>query len=159
MVIFSQLTKGRYHGSVLTGWKLWFAMRRARREIEGVARQNCPNAKVSSRRGATPNHLSFRIAVNTDKERDCMREKPTLHQQLCNVLVRVGYPSEAAAAHQPRRQSPSASCTLHAGAGGPPSRISSAGFLSTVARSWQSTSAGDRCRNALAACFVRNVSL
>jgi hypothetical protein len=68
----------------------------ATREIQAIARRRCPNAEVSSRRGATLKHLSFRIAVNADKERDCMRGEPNLYQQFCDALIRVGYPSEAA---------------------------------------------------------------
>ena len=85
----------RYHGRVLTSLKFWFAVRRARREIQAIARRHCPNAEVSSRRGATLKHLSFRIAVNTDKERDCMRAEPNLYQQFCDALILVGYPTEA----------------------------------------------------------------
>lgn len=80
---------------MLARWKLWLTVRRARREIEGIARHYCPTAKVFSRRGAAPRHLSFRIATATDKERNSMRAEPGLHQQLCNVLVQVGYPSDA----------------------------------------------------------------
>jgi hypothetical protein len=83
---------------VLTSWKLRLAVRRARHEIEGISRHYCPTAQVSSRRGATPSHLSFRIAVGTDKERDRMRGEPNLYQQLCSALVRVGYPPEAVSA-------------------------------------------------------------
>ena len=96
MAMLRRLPRGRNHGSVLTSLKFWLAVRRAKREIEAIARHHCPNAEVSSRRGATAKHLSFRIAVNTDKERDCMRAEPNLYQQFCNALVRVGYPSEAA---------------------------------------------------------------
>jgi hypothetical protein len=82
-------------GDVLTSWKLWLAVRRARREIERIARHHCPTAKAFSRQGATPRHLSFRIVTTTDKERDRMRAEPNLHQQFCNALVHAGYPSDA----------------------------------------------------------------
>jgi hypothetical protein len=90
----SQPTNGRYHDNVLTSWKLWLAVRRARREIEAIVRTHCGDARVSSRQGATPNHVWFRIAVNTDKERNRLREEPNLYQQLSTALVRVGYPPD-----------------------------------------------------------------
>jgi hypothetical protein len=82
-------------GDVLTSWKLWLAVRQARREVERIARHHCADAKAFRRQGATPRHLSFRIATTTDKERDRMRAEPNLHQQFCNALVRAGYPSDA----------------------------------------------------------------
>jgi hypothetical protein len=45
-------------------------------------------------RGATPWHLSFRVATTTDKERDRMRGEPNLYQQFCNALIQAGYPSD-----------------------------------------------------------------
>ena len=94
--MLQQLTQGRYDARVLTSLRFWLAVRRARREIEAIARHHCPNAQVSSRKGATLKHLSFRVAVNTDKERDCMRAEPNLYHQFCEALIRAGYPSEAA---------------------------------------------------------------
>jgi hypothetical protein len=80
---------------MLTSWKLWLAVHRARREIERIARLRCPTARVLSRQGTTPRHLSFRIATKTDKDRDRLRAEPNLHQQFCNALVHSAYPADA----------------------------------------------------------------
>ena len=77
------------------GWKLSRAVRRARREIEAIARQYCAAARADSFRGATPKHLAFRIAVSTDNERDHLRGQRNLYQQFCEALAHAGYPSDA----------------------------------------------------------------
>jgi len=76
-------------------FKFWLTVRRARRELEAIARQYCASAKADSFRGATPKHFSFRIAVLTDRERDRMRGEPRLYQQLSGALLRVVYPADA----------------------------------------------------------------
>jgi hypothetical protein len=76
-------------------FKFWLTVRRARLEIEAIARQYCPTAKADSFRCATPKHFSFRIAVRTDRERDHMNGEPRLFQQLTGALLRVGYPADA----------------------------------------------------------------
>lgn len=80
---------------MLTGWKLRLTLRRTRQELQAIARLHCPSAKVFSREGATPAHVSLCIATSTDEERDRMRREPDLYQQFRNTLVRVGYPSDA----------------------------------------------------------------
>jgi hypothetical protein len=75
--------------------RFWLTLRRARHEIQAVARQYCVTAKADSFRGATSKHFSFRIAVPTDRERDQMRGEPHLYQQLSGALLRVGYPADA----------------------------------------------------------------
>jgi len=80
---------------MLSRFKFWLTVRRARREIEAIACQYCAAAKADSFRGATPKHFSFRIAVPTDRERDQMRGEPQLYQQLSGALLRVGYPADA----------------------------------------------------------------
>jgi hypothetical protein len=77
-------------------WRLWPAIRRARREIRNTARQRVPNAEVSIIQGATaisPGHLSFCIRTDTDKERDLLRQDPEIHKQFRNALVNAGYPT------------------------------------------------------------------
>lgn len=79
----------------MLSFKFWLTVRRTRREIEAIARQHCPTAKVDAFRGATPKHCSFRVAVVTDRERDHMRGESQLYQQLTGALQRVGYPADA----------------------------------------------------------------
>jgi hypothetical protein len=81
----------------LYNWKLWPAIRRARRDIRKVARQRIPNAQVYSSQGATAisaGHLSFCIRTDTDKERDLLRQDPDIHRQFRDALIRAGYPKE-----------------------------------------------------------------
>jgi hypothetical protein len=78
--------------------RLWFIIRRARGEIREIARQRCPNAKVFSQQGATridPRHVALWITTKTDKERDRLRSDQILYQQLCETMLRVGYPPDA----------------------------------------------------------------
>jgi hypothetical protein len=84
-----------YDDSVLMSLRSWLAARRARHEIEAMARHYCASAKVSYRRGAIPWHLSFLIATSTDKERDALRSEPNLYQQFCDGLDHAGFPADA----------------------------------------------------------------
>ena|SRR5947209_4050237 len=81
--------------TVLEAFRFRLVVRRARHEIEEVARRYCPTAKVASFSGATPKRFSFRIAVPTDQVRDQMRNEPELYQQFCSALRRAGYPEDA----------------------------------------------------------------
>jgi hypothetical protein len=58
MAILHQLPWNDDYG-VLTSWKSWFAVQRARHEIECIARQYCSTARVFSRKGATPKASFF----------------------------------------------------------------------------------------------------
>jgi hypothetical protein len=76
---------------------LWPAIRRARRELKGIARQRVPNAKVYTHQGATaisPGYLFFGIKTVTDEERDRLSQDPRIHEQFRAALVRAGYPTE-----------------------------------------------------------------
>ena len=78
-------------------WKLWPAIRRARRQIEKAARQRVPSARVFSSQGATaigPGHLGFCIKTNTDRERDLLRQDPDIHKEFRDALARAGYPTD-----------------------------------------------------------------
>jgi hypothetical protein len=78
-------------------WKLWPAIRRARREIKKVARRRVPGAEVFSGQGATainPGHLSFCIWTGTDKDRDLLRQDPEIHKEFRSALARAGYPTD-----------------------------------------------------------------
>src|SRR5262249_11774225 len=77
-------------------WKRWPAIRRARRGIREIARQQVPNAEVFSYQGATkinPGYLSFWIRTASDKERDSLCQAPNIHSQFRNALLRAGYPT------------------------------------------------------------------
>jgi len=53
---------------------------------------------VFSQQGATridPRHLAIWITTKTDTERDRLRSDQTLHQQLCDSMLLVGYSSDA----------------------------------------------------------------
>jgi hypothetical protein len=99
MTWIKQVFQGLFPGNQLTTLfqspEIRSAVRQAVREIEVVARRYCPTATVTSRQGATPDHLSFRIAVYTDRQRDQLRKEPMLYQQLHDALVRVGYPPDS----------------------------------------------------------------
>lgn len=78
-------------------WRLWPAIRRARREIRDIARQRIPKAEVFSHVGATamnPGHVAFCITTATDKERDLLCQDPEVYQQFRNALLRAGYPQD-----------------------------------------------------------------
>ena len=70
-------------------WKLFPAVRRARREIRKAAWRCCPGADVLARM-TDPRH--FRIKTTTDLERDQLCEDPTIYREFCEVLYGVGYP-------------------------------------------------------------------
>ena len=77
-------------------WKLWPAIRRAKRQIREAARRRVANADVLSRQGATrisPGYLSFCITTDTDKERDLLREDPELYKDFRHALAQAGYPT------------------------------------------------------------------
>lgn len=76
-------------------WRLWPAVRRARREIGTIALRRVPHANVFSSMGpATSTHrnLWFLIRTHTDKERDTLRIDPDIYQQFTDALLRAGYP-------------------------------------------------------------------
>lgn len=76
-------------------WRLWPAVRRARREIRTIARRRVPHANVFSTMGrATITHgnLWFLIRTDTDKERDILRGDPDVYQQFTDALLSAGYP-------------------------------------------------------------------
>jgi hypothetical protein len=78
-------------------WRLWPAIRRARRDIRKVARQRIPDAEVYSSQGATAisaGYLSFCIRTDTDKQRDLLRQDPDIHRQFRDALIRAGYPQD-----------------------------------------------------------------
>lgn len=69
--------------------------RRARREVNEVARQHCLNAKVFRFDSVhiNPERLWFiGIKTKTDEERERFRFDSGLHQQLREALLRAGYP-------------------------------------------------------------------
>ena len=74
-------------------WKSRLVIRRARLELERIARQYCPSAKVSGIKAGK--HLTFRIATKTDAERDQIRVQPNLYRYLCSALAQAGYPPNA----------------------------------------------------------------
>jgi hypothetical protein len=78
-------------------WKLWPAIRRARREIGKIARQRVSNAEVFRSQGATainPGHLSFGIRVRTDLARDSLSADPEIHKLFRDALAKAGYPTD-----------------------------------------------------------------
>jgi hypothetical protein len=82
--------------STTYAWRLWPAIRRARREIEKAVRQRVPDAEVVSSQGTTainPGYLHFAIKTKTDRERDLLRQDPNLHKEFRDALARVGYPT------------------------------------------------------------------
>jgi hypothetical protein len=79
-------------------WRLWPAIRRARREVIKVARQRVPNAGAFSRQGATainPGYVDFLDYDYTDKERDLLCQDPEIYSQFCNALLKTSYPQDA----------------------------------------------------------------
>ncbi len=77
-------------------WRLWPAIRRAKREMRQIARKRDPDAQVLSRQGATridPRHLWFSIRTKTDHQRDQLCEDSTLYPELRDALLRSGYPA------------------------------------------------------------------
>jgi len=89
-------------------WRLWPALRRARREVTKVARERLPNAGVFSRQGATainPRYVDFWITTATDKERDLLCQDPEIYRQFCSALLRSGYPQDAVSSVHFRIQS------------------------------------------------------
>jgi hypothetical protein len=70
-------------------------VKRARLELEQIARRYCTTAKVDSFSGATAKHFApfgsrfLRIAI------DQMRKEPQLYEQLCGALLCAGYPEDA----------------------------------------------------------------
>jgi hypothetical protein len=78
-------------------WRLWPAIRRARRGIRDVARQRVSNADVSSFQGATalnPGHLGFLIMTRTDEERDLLCQDSDIHRRFRGALAESGYPTD-----------------------------------------------------------------
>ncbi len=79
-------------------FRLWLAIHRAKRQIKEFAQHRCPGADVLSKTGAIhidPRHLAIWITTKTDEERDSLRRDLSLYQQLCNALLRAGYPADA----------------------------------------------------------------
>lgn len=72
--------------------------RRARREVNEVARQHCPSAKVFrfDEINSEPEHVWF-IAIKTKTDEQCeqLRLDPDCHQRLRDALLRVGYSTSA----------------------------------------------------------------
>ena len=78
-------------------WKLWPAIRRAKREIRNAAQQRVANAEVFVRQGATkisPGHLAFLIKTNTDNERDLLRQDSHFFNDFRDALATARYPLE-----------------------------------------------------------------
>ena len=72
--------------------------RRARHEVNRIARQDCPNAKVFrfDAVDANPERLWFiAIKTKTDAERERLRFDSGLHGRLRDILLQVGYPVSA----------------------------------------------------------------
>jgi hypothetical protein len=62
-------------------WRLWLAIRRARREIGAIARRRIRKASVFSHQGATaidPAYLAFFVKTATDKDRDLLCQDPEI---------------------------------------------------------------------------------
>lgn len=78
-------------------WLKWFVIRRARRQVEQIARQTCA-VRVFSRQAASrtaPRRLAIWIATATDKDRDRLLQDSSLHDRLAHALIEVGYPADA----------------------------------------------------------------
>lgn len=88
-------TPGVMMALMLKGFRFRLAVRRARKELEQIARRYCTTAKVGCFSGATARLFSFRIAVPTDRNRDQMRKEPQLYQEMCGALLRALYSEEA----------------------------------------------------------------
>jgi len=78
----------------MTRWSRWLTARRAKREIELIARHYCPAAKVFKWRGGPGGQLSFCIETTTDKQRDRILEEPSVYQQFSDALLISGFPSD-----------------------------------------------------------------
>ena len=77
----------------------WIRIRRAKREIAKLVKARLPTIRIFSRPGASLidlERVDFVIATDTDDEAQALREDyPNLYSQLCETMIRVGYPSAA----------------------------------------------------------------
>jgi len=77
----------------------WLRIRRARREIAKLVSSKLPTVRVLSTPGATFTNLQrihFVIATDTEDETDLLlKDYPGLYSQLCEAMIRVGYPPDA----------------------------------------------------------------
>jgi hypothetical protein len=84
-----------YVGGV--GWSLYPTIIRSRRAIRKILKKRGFSFRVHSF-GATsidPQYLCICINVDTDSERDSLRENTELIDQFREAMLRVGYPAES----------------------------------------------------------------
>ena len=80
-------------------WRLWPAIRRARRGVREVALQRCTDSRVLVRHGHTASsahNVTFFIATNTETDAQKLREDKTFYPALKSALLAAGYPVDAA---------------------------------------------------------------
>ena len=79
----------------------WIRTRRAKREIVRLLWQRLPNVRVISTPGGSLfniERMSYVIATDTDSQAESLRQDyPNLYSQLCQAMIRVGYPEAAVA--------------------------------------------------------------
>jgi hypothetical protein len=78
--------------------KSWLTLRHAKRGIRKLVRERFPNTDVFSIQGSgriEPRRLAIFITTTTDEESGKLRDDPSLYQQLCDAMIRSGYPPVA----------------------------------------------------------------